>query len=426
MKDLSRHTALVVEDSAVQRTHMARMLLDLHFGTVLEACNGVDALQVLERHGEERIFLVLTDLDMPRMDGIELIRHLTERQLTEHLIVASARDPRLLEIVESIGSDTHGLHLLGTLLKPMMMDDLTVLLERIGQVRRPPPGTGGSSVAGPRALERDELGKALRHVEFLPHFQPQVSMQTGMICGVEALARWQHPEQGLLSPVHFIGSLEGTPLMPAFTLSMVDQSLRQLVEWRRIGLTSLKVSLNLSADMLADHGFIDRLDRVVQSLHLPPEAVVWEITETMVMNKLSQSLANVARLRLKGYGLAMDDYGIGYSSIQQLSRCPFTELKIDRAFVDGASQRPNRKVILESAIEMGHRLGVTTVAEGVENEADWQLLRELGCEMAQGYLIAKPMPATAIAPWIRDSRSRLRTLTAAPVMPAERRGYPAH
>lgn len=410
MMDWSEHTALVVEDSNVQRTHMVSMLRSLGFGAVLEAWNGQDALEVLEQHarasGQPRIFLVVTDLDMPRMDGIELIRHLTERKLTDNLVVMSARDPRLLEIVENMGSENAGLNLLGTMLKPMMMDDLNMLLLRVGQVRLAP-------VAAPErpALQLADLEQALAESQFMPLFQPKVSMGSGLIKGLEALARWQHPTEGLLAPWHFISSIEGTPLMPGFTLSIVEFTLRRLVEWQRIGLTSMTVSINLSADILAERGFIEKLDNMVESYGIAPELVVWEITETMVMENLSRALANVARLRLKGYGLAMDDYGIGYSSIQQLSRCPFTELKIDRMFVDGAAQRPNRRVILESAIEMGQRLGVTTVAEGVEKQSDWTLLRELGCELAQGYMIARPMPAGEIASWIKNNRARLRMLS---------------
>lgn len=162
--------------------------------------------------------------------------------------------------------------------------------------------------------------------------------------------------------------------------------------------------INLSAENLADPAFIDRLVGLTNAYGVAPESLVWEVTETIVMSNLSQCLANLARLRLKGFGLAMDDYGICYSSMQQLSRCPFTELKIDRFFVNGASERPNRRAILESLIEMGQRLGFTTVAEGVETLLDWMLLQELGCDIAQGYLIAKPMTPAELPNWIEANR----------------------
>jgi EAL domain-containing protein (putative c-di-GMP-specific phosphodiesterase class I) len=170
------------------------------------------------------------------------------------------------------------------------------------------------------------------------------------------------------------------------------------------------VSINLSAENLGERGFIDRITDLVATYEVPPSSVTWEVTETTVMNNLSSCLANLARLRLKGFGLAMDDYGIGYSSMQQLSRCPFTELKIDRAFVDGAAERPNRRAILETSIDMGVKLAVTTVGEGVESLSDWHLLRDLTCDLAQGFLIAKPMHADELPPWINANRARLASL----------------
>jgi EAL domain-containing protein (putative c-di-GMP-specific phosphodiesterase class I) len=186
---------------------------------------------------------------------------------------------------------------------------------------------------------------------------------------------------------------------------MTEETLKQLVLLHGRGMTALTASINLSADDLGDRVFIETLTELVAAYRIPFDRVIWEVTETMLMKNLSESLANLARLRLKGFGLAMDDYGIGYSSIQQFSRCPFTELKIDRTFVNDASRRPNRRAVLESAIEMGHRLDVRTVAEGVESYEDWDLLRALGCDLAQGYLIGRPMPASELWQWIMTQPS---------------------
>ena len=409
MHNWSDCTAIVVEDSTMQRTHAAGLLRQAGFGTVLEACDGIDALHVIENCGGRAIDLVVTDLDMPGMDGIELIQHLGERKLTVNLIVMSARDPRLLESVENMGSDDAGMCLLGTVMKPMRIDDLSKLLLRVDKIKR---ANAVSVVNSPVTFE--ELEAALAAGQFIPFFQPKISVQTGLVKGVEALARWQHPERGMVAPFYFIPAIEGTPLMAPFTLAIIEQSLSQLAAWRALGLSQLTVSVNLSADNLADRNFIDQLSALVARYQIPPSAMIWEVTETMVMSNLSQALANLARMSLKGFGLAMDDYGIGYSSVQQLSRCPFTELKIDRVFVHEAAQRQNRRAILESSIEMGRRLGITTVAEGVEQMADWELLRALGCESAQGYLIATPMPGASLVTWIRDNRSRLMRLVSAP------------
>ena len=397
---------LVVEDSAVQRAHMVDMLRAMGFGQILEAADGNEALRQLEREGVAPLFLVVTDLEMPGMDGIELTCQLRERHLADNLIVVSARDPRLLEIIESMACEEAEIGLLGTLLKPVQTEALEQLLGRAGR------GDGARRPDAPRlALPcQDELAQALARDEFIPWFQPKVAMQNGHLKGVEALARWQHPQRGLVSPAHFIEALEGTPMMAEFTLAMVRHVLRQMQEWLAAGMPPLTVSVNLAAENLSERGFIDRLTATVLESGLPPALLVWEVTETSVMRQLAQSLTNLGRLRLMGFGLAMDDFGIGYSSMQQFARCPFTEVKIDRAFVNGAAQWPNRHVVLKSALELGQRLGVATVAEGVETEEDWKLLRDLGCDMAQGYLLARPMAGDQLSAWIRHDRRRLRAL----------------
>jgi EAL domain-containing protein (putative c-di-GMP-specific phosphodiesterase class I)/CheY-like chemotaxis protein len=397
--------ALVVEDSLVQRGHLAGLLRQLGFGAILEAGDGNEALRMLEAEDGGPVFLVLTDLEMPGMDGIELTCQLRERRLARNLIVISARDPRLLEIIENMGCEDAEIGLLGTLLKPVQLEALVPLLQRAGRATALP---AASSLYAAPSL--DELAHAIELDEFLPHFQPKVAMHNGQLRGLEALARWRHPARGLLLPLDFIDALEGSPLMAEFTLAMVRQVLQRLRGWQAAGMPPLTVSVNLSADNLADRGFIDRLTELVLASGVAPASLVWEVTETSVMRQLSQSLTNLGRLRLMGFGLAMDDFGIGYSSMQQFARCPFTELKIDRAFVNGASQWPNRHMVLKGALELGQRLGVHTVAEGVETAADWKLLRDLGCDMAQGYLLAKPMMAEDLVGWIRQDRRRLRAL----------------
>jgi len=399
---------LVVEDSVVQRGYLVTLLRQLGFGEILEAGDGNEALRLLERQQHEPMFLVLTDLEMPGMDGIELTCQLRERRLAENLIVVSARDPRLLEIIENMAGEDAAIGLLGTLLKPVQREPLTQLLAKAG--RSDPARAASQQVA--RATQ-EELAQALARGEFLPYFQPKVAMQNGHLKGVEVLARWQHPQRGLLAPLHFVDALEGTPLMADFTLNMVEQALRHILHWQQAGLPPLTVSVNLSADNLAERAFIDRLARLVHDSGVAPATLVWEVTETSVMRQLSQALTNMGRLRLMGFGLAMDDFGIGYSSMQQFARCPFTELKIDRAFVNGAAQWPNRHMVLKSALDLGQSLGVATVAEGVETVEDWKLLRNLGCDMAQGYLLARPMPAEELVGWMRQDRRRLRALAEA-------------
>ena len=404
MHTWSNRTVMVVEDSLVQRVHLIRLLKELGFGRVLAANDGVEALRLLREAVSEPLYLVITDLDMPGMDGIDLTQRIADAGYAQHIIVTSACDPRLLEVVESIGAEDARHPLLGTLLKPINRDSLSDLINRA-----PANNCESKFEAKQISFTLDELQLALDQKQFVPYYQPKVAISSGQVVGAEALARWQHPIQGLVSPFSFIPLMEGTPLMAKLTLMLIEKVLRDIAAWRSSEL-SIDVSINLSAENLGDRGFIDHITDLVTNYEIPPSSLKWEVTETAVMNNLSSCLANLARLRLKGYGLAMDDYGIGYSSMQQLSRCPFTELKIDRAFVDGAAERPNRRAILESSIDMGLKLEVTTVAEGVELLSDWHLLRELACDLAQGYLIAKPMRADDLPHWIHANRARLASL----------------
>lgn len=401
----STAVALVVEDSLVQRQHMVGLLHDLGYAVVLQAGNGHEALQALDAAAPAGVALVVTDIDMPGMDGIELIGRLAERGGVAHLVVTSARDPRLLETVECLVAAQRDLTLLGAVTKPVSRERLAQLVQAIGSdaapARRPAAATATASLG--------EIEAALAAEQFEPFVQPKVTLAEGRLHGVEALARWRHPQRGLLGPQHFIGVIEGSPLMGRFTLQIVERSLRHWADWSR-ALPGLKLSVNLAADDLADAGFINRLTAQVQRHAVPPAQLVFEVTESMLMSP--QAMASLARLGLKGHGLSMDDFGIGYSSMQTLSRSPFTEMKIDRSFVHGASERPNRRAILGSSLELARRLGIATVAEGVETEADWQLLRTLGCDLAQGFLIARPMPAEELLPWLRANRARLRGMAA--------------
>lgn len=337
---------------------------------------------------------------MPSMDGIEFLQKVAKNQWAQHLIVMSAQDASILDAVECMASEDESLRLLCALPKPLSKERLekALLRSRWGEARN-------GEVQEVEQASLLEIRTAIETGGFVLHYQPKVDVSTGLLCGVEALARWNHPEKGLVMPGKFIPALENSLSMRRFTMEIMKTMLADLANWRSKGV-SIKVAVNMPTEALLDTTLADKLANMAREAHVPPQMVILEVTESMVMKNLALSIASLARMRLKGFGLAMDDYGVGYASMQQLSRCPFTELKIDRMFVDGALDRPNRRVILESAIEIGKRLGITTVAEGVESEAHWRLLQELGCDVAQGYFFGKPMPANELMTW-KNCRKKL-------------------
>jgi EAL domain-containing protein (putative c-di-GMP-specific phosphodiesterase class I) len=248
------------------------------------------------------------------------------------------------------------------------------------------------------------MSQGLQMSEFEAFVQPKVEIRSGKVWGVEALARWRHPWAGLVGPSDFVPQMEQGGLIDALTWSMLEQSSRWLQRWQREGL-DLCVSVNLSIRSLAEERVAERIAQIVHSRGVDPTCLMLEVTESAAATDTARALENLARLRMLGFGLSIDDYGTGYSSMQQLSRIAFTELKIDRAFVTDARADEATRVILSSSLDMARRLGIHAVAEGVESQADWSLLEQLGCDLAQGWLIGRPMEAAQFESWVRDWRS---------------------
>lgn len=401
---------LIVDDSAVQRAHAVALNRELGIPLIYEAASGHEALELL-RMLVLPPDLLIVDLEMPGMDGVELIQQLHQRQIMIPLIVASGRESVLIHAVEMMARNL-GLPVLAGLQKPLHAAPLRDALQRFGQLGRAAGPSGGPAVAAapsPPSFSRGDLAAAIACGEIGVHYQPKVDMRTGLVRGVEALARWHRHGIGFVRPDHFVELAEQEGLIHALTLAVMTQALAQAAEWNRRGL-KLSMAVNLSQRLLDRPSLVEEVDALVEKHGLKAEQLVLEITESTLADRMGTALGLLARLRLKGFGLSIDDYGTGFSSMQQLARIPFTELKIDRSFVHGAHQRTNLRVILQSAIEMARQLDMVTVAEGVETIEDWRLLQSSGCSIGQGYLIAKPMPASEMLQWIKRHQSRLGEL----------------
>jgi EAL domain-containing protein (putative c-di-GMP-specific phosphodiesterase class I)/CheY-like chemotaxis protein len=378
---------LVLEDDGFQRRFAVRLLAECGVSKVFEAASGDEALAAVRARAMD---VLVCDLQTPGMDGVEFIRHVAEEQLAGSIIIASGLEPALISTVEQMAS-AHGLQVLGAIEKPLTKDKLQTLLRQY----RP------SQLKVPDVVELmslDEIAQGIEGDEFLPYFQPKVFIGTRRLVGTEALIRWRHPERGLVPPNAFIQVAEHTPLINELTAIMLDKSLAQCRVWLDQG-WPISVSINFSADVLSEVGVADHVAARTLAHGLEPAQVIVEVTESMVASNAAHMLGTLARLRMKGFGLSIDDYGTGYSSLQQLSRIPFTELKIDRSLVDGAHEKASLRTLLESSLELAHKLKLKSVAEGVETEQDWNLLKELGCDIAQGYLVAKPLPAGEVKDW---------------------------
>lgn len=379
---LSGLCVLVVEDHGFQRRVALRLLAECGIEGALEASDGASALALLEQQAQAPD-VILVDLDMPGMDGIEFIGHVAQRRLARAVALVSALDPALLNTVQTMAR-AYGLFVLGSVEKPLTGEKLQAVLEKYEE-RQSEVEDEAIDVSG------EDMRAALAAGELVPWFQPQVEFGNGKAIGIEALARWRRADGRVVPPRHFVPVIERHGLAEALTESMLVQSCQWKRQWDDAGLR-LRLSVNVSPATLHDPAAADHYQRLVQELGVDPSEVVLEITESLVMADAARGLGVLARLRLKGFGLSIDDFGTGYSSLAQLSQVPFTELKIDQGFVTGAHAQPRKRAVVEASLDLARKLGLETVAEGVETTEDWQMLAALGCNAAQGFLVAPAVP----------------------------------
>lgn len=390
MKLASQLHFLVVEDQDFQREALVMLLESIGARQIWQAEHGRAALELMETGRQPDI--ILCDIDMPEMDGMAFLRNLSDVHCRASIILVSGVERAMINSVEAMAK-AYGLSLLGIMPKPPSRSTLLSLIAEHGRESTP------SRPDEDAFISSHEIAAALKNGEFVPYFQPKVSIASGKVVGVEALARWNHPSRGLLAPDAFLNLVESGGFMDSLTWIILSKSAAICKRWHEQGLP-LRVSVNLSLSSLARIELAERIFEVVTQQGLAPEAMILEVTETAAMSDVGHCIENLVRLRLRGFGLSIDDYGTGYSSMQQLTRVPFTELKIDRSFVKIAGQHESGSVVVESAIDVARKLGLKSTAEGVETVEQWEMLRKMGCDIAQGYWLARPMAEDAVADWI--------------------------
>ncbi len=269
----------------------------------------------------------------------------------------------------------------------------------LSKLRKWKPPARGPSGTQPEAYDSEALGAAIRQGQLVNFYQPQVAVATGRIVGVETLVRWRHPVHGLVLPDRFIGVAERHGLINALTRVVLKEATAQAKVWREAGL-ALRVAVNVSMDNLTSLDFPDFVAEAAGAAGVPPGDLVMEVTESRLMGDLRASLEVLARLRLKRFHLSIDDFGTGHASFAQLRDIPFDELKIDQSFVHGAQTDRTARAIYDASLSLARQLKMEVVAEGVEDPEDWALLAQTGCPLAQGYFIARPMPAADLPAWM--------------------------
>ena len=391
---LTGMSALVVDDEEFMLDFLCMAVEKSGVGNVIPATSGAEALDQVD-DSQQAIDIIVCDLQMPGMDGIEVMRQLADDGYSGGIILVSGEDKRVLRTAQSM-AEVRGLNVIGTLCKPMPVHEIISLMNKYAVVEQ----YAYESISD---VTTNELDAAIRSGEISVHYQPQVDIKTGNVISVETLARWFHPERGMITPDVFIAMAERHDLIDALADSIIKQATRQGAIWHDQGF-GFRVAINISMYNLCHLDFPDRITDIVNRSGMDINKLVIEITESRLVQDLGTYLDILSRLRLKGPLLSIDDFGTGYVSMDHLKQMPFGELKIDRAFVNGAYKDESARAILASSIFLAKQLDMTVVAKGVEVKEDWDLLATLGCDMVQGYYVAQPMDVEAFDAWLLKRR----------------------
>ena len=337
---------------------------------------------------------VVVDLQLADRDGIEVLHQLASMGCNAAVIIISGLGGRILESSARAATE-NGLRLVGTLSKPFSLREFQALLvagaEGVNEAQAPSTSPGLPGVSG------EQITAAMNANAFMVHFQPKVSCAGGELVGYECLARWPLERGGMIPPDQFIGVAEQTGLIHELTREIYHYALGNLPDGAREA--RLKFALNLSPLNLNDESFPHWLLNKCREHDVAPSQIILEVTETASSDNPLALLENLTQFRIRGFHLSIDDFGVGYSSLVQLARLPFSELKIDQMFVKSLADSEEARKIVTAVVGLGTSLGLNVVAEGVEDAWALDFLRGIGCDEAQGYFIARPMDRESASAW---------------------------
>ncbi|OYX48341.1 MAG: hypothetical protein B7Y90_10385 [Alphaproteobacteria bacterium 32-64-14] len=376
--------ALLVDDDPVFRALAEDLVLDCGVEQVDTAESGLHALQKLDAGLTPDI--LICDLNMPAHDGVSLIRSLAERSFPGKVLIISGEANAVIETVAKIAK-MQSLDIIGTIRKPLTLEALNDALTRAAPAKRPPSG-GAYAAAEPAILDA-----AIERGALVPFFQAKVCMRTCQIAGAEALARIVITHDQYANPVPYIELAEKTDRIDDLTLKLTSAVARHVKDYRVNG-DPMPVSINVSPNSLKRLEFPDQLAQAIEAGGLSCSQVTLEVTETRLMEYGPDVLETMARMRIKGFGLSVDDFGTGASNIDRLQMFPFTELKIDQTFTRNVFTDTFARAAVESSVRLAKELDLKIVAEGIETPDLWRFLADLGVDEGQGYLMAYPLAPT--------------------------------
>lgn len=392
----------IVDDDEQQANLMQAMAKTIQLETKIFT-SSIDFLKVPVTESD----IVILDLQMPDKDGIEIMRDLATQNVKPSFILVSGFDERVLHSAKQL-AESKKLNVVNTVSKPFKAKDFIALIK---QTHAECVKNSLNKVANELRFENeseqatiDELKLALRKHQLIIYFQPQVCMNTGVLHAAEVLVRWQHPTRGLLIADQFIPLAEKHQLMNLLTEEILMLAIK---EYKAVIAQHLdiKISINLSAQNINDLSMPEKLEALIINNNIDPSNIALEITESALMDKVSDSLDILNRLRMKGFSLSIDDFGTGYSSLVKLYQAPFTELKIDQHFISRSVIDQDARAIVRICILLAKELNMQTVAEGIESKEALDILQKMGCDIAQGNFIAEPMTTNEFIHWVKKTSS---------------------
>lgn len=333
--------------------------------------------------------VIMLDLLMPGTDGVELLRVLVDRVRNAKICLMSGSDTRVLNSARRLGS-AHGLDVIAALEKPIDIGLLRTTLDQLA-------AGNNKSVVGA------DIAQALALGQLILYYQPVIEIATRRVKGAEALIRWAHPTRGILPPAEFLDDIIKDGLMQPMTEHVLTTAVHQVAKWHHAG-EDLTVSINVTASSLLELSLPDRIAEMCAQHQIPTEKLVLEVTETEAMRDVTKTMDVLLRMRIRNIGVSIDDFGTGHSSLRELQRMPFSEMKIDKSFVMDMVSNRDCTVIVNSIIDLSHNLGLKVIAEGVEDVRIWRMLAEKKCDYAQGFYMAKPMPPEEFTRWLKSWR----------------------
>ncbi|WP_293865243.1 EAL domain-containing protein [uncultured Alsobacter sp.] len=386
---------LIVDDDRTQRLLLAQVAQRCGF-VVDMAASVAEAVDLIDQRDHATVIL---DLSLGEGDGVEVLRHLAAAGRHPSVLVISGFDERIRDAAVRFAM-TVGLSTVGTLRKPLSLAQVREHLlkaseDRPGHERR--PGIAAHVTA-------DDVALAIEAGEIRPVYQPKVHLATGRLAGVEALARWNSPRHGVVPPDVFVGVAEQAGLATALTRAMLRAAVRDAATWEPAS-TGIGLAVNVPPFALDDLAWPDHVEAELAANGVPPGVLTLEVTESTLMADFVRASDILTRLRIKGVALALDDFGTGYSSLLSLLRLPFSELKLDRSFVQRCDEDPYALKIVRAMLSLAREFGMSTVAEGIESQPVADLLRECGCDLGQGYFFSRPISLVELQAMIGRQRA---------------------